>query len=92
MLVDGLAALYLDRGGSSLQTLPAFDDPAVAAAALGGLRSLLADGRLRELVISRVDGEPVGRSPWYETLRHEGFMQGYRGLVLRRERAGAMIA
>jgi ATP-dependent helicase Lhr and Lhr-like helicase len=92
VLVDGLAALYLDRGGSSLQTLPAFDDPAVAAAALGGLRSLLADGRLRELVISRVDGEPVGRSSWYETLRQEGFMQGYRGLVLRRERAGAMIA
>jgi ATP-dependent Lhr-like helicase len=92
VLVDGLAALYLDRGGSSLQTLAPFDDPAVAAAALGGLRSLLADGRLRELVISRVDGEPVGRSSWYETLRNEGFVQGYRGLVLRRERAGAMIA
>jgi ATP-dependent Lhr-like helicase len=92
ILVDGLAALYLDRGGSSLQTLAAFDDPAVAAAAIGGLGSLLANGRLRELVISRVDGEPVGRSPWYETFRHEGFVQGYRGLVLRKERAGAMIA
>jgi ATP-dependent Lhr-like helicase len=92
VLVDGLAALYLDRGGSSLQTLPAFDDPDVATAALGGLRSLLADGRLRELVISRVDGEPVTGSPWNETLLGGGFMHGYRGLVLRRERAGAMIA
>ncbi len=56
VLVDGVAALYLDRGGTSLQTLPAFDDPAVAAAPPGALRGLVADGRLRELVI-RVDGD-----------------------------------
>jgi len=92
VLVDGLAALYLDRGGTSLQTLPPFDDPIVAASAVAALRSLLRDGRLRELVIARVDGEPVGGSSWYETLRNEGFVQGYRGLVLRRERVGAMIA
>jgi ATP-dependent Lhr-like helicase len=92
VLVDGLAALYLDRGGSSLQTLPAFDDPSIAASALGALHGLLVEGRSRELVVSRVDGEPVGRSPWYDTLLKAGFIQGYRGLVLRRERAGAMIA
>ena len=92
MLVDGVPALYLDRGGSSLQTLPAFDDPAVATIAAGALRSLLADGRLRELVIGKVDGEPVGRSNWYETLLRAGFIQGYRGLVMRKDRAGAMIA
>jgi len=92
VLVDGVATLYLDRGGSSLQTLPAFDDPDVASAAIGALRSLLAEGRLRELVISRVDGEPVGRSPWYDTLLKAGFVQGYRGLVMRRERVPAMIA
>jgi ATP-dependent helicase Lhr and Lhr-like helicase len=92
VLVDGLAALYLDRGGSSLQTLPAFDDPAVAEAALSALRGLLADGSRRELLVSRVDGEPVGRSPWYETLLRAGFVQGYRGVVMRRDRVGAMIA
>jgi ATP-dependent Lhr-like helicase len=92
VLVDGVAALYLDRGGSSLQTLPAFDDPAVATAALGALRTLLADGSRRELVVGRVDGEPVGRSPWYETMLKSGFVQGYRGLVMRRERVSAMIA
>jgi ATP-dependent Lhr-like helicase len=92
VLVDGIAALYMDRGGSSLQTLPAFDDPEVASAALRGLASLLEDGRMRELVIARIDGEPAGRSPWYDTLLKGGFMQGYRGLVLRRPRAGAMIA
>jgi ATP-dependent Lhr-like helicase len=92
VLVDGLAALYLDRGGSSLQTLPAFDDPAVATAALGALRGLLADGSRRELVLSRVDGEPVGRSQHYDSLLRAGFTQGYRGLVMRRERVPAMIA
>jgi ATP-dependent Lhr-like helicase len=92
VLVDGVAALYMDRGGSSLQTLPAFDDPVVAGLAVGALRSLLADGRVRELVVGRVDGEPVGASPWSDALLRGGFMRGYRGLVMRRERAGAMIA
>ena len=92
VLVDGVAALYLDRGGSSLQTLPAFDDPAVAAAALGALRGLLADGSRRELVVGKVDGEPVGRSPWSEIMLKAGFIQGYRGLVLRKDRVSAMIA
>ena len=92
VLVDGVAALYLDRGGSSLQTLPAFDDPPTAAAALSALRGLIAGGRLRELLVSRVDGEPVGTSPWVETLIRAGFSRGYRGLVLRGERVGAMIA
>ncbi len=92
VLVDGVAALYLDRGGTSLQTLPAFDDPAVATAALASLGNLLADGSRRELVIARVDGEPVGRSPWYETLLRAGFIQGYRGVVMRRVRVPAMIA
>jgi ATP-dependent Lhr-like helicase len=92
VLVDGLAALYLDRGGSSLQTLAPFDDPEIAAAAIGALRSLLAEGRARELVIARVDGEPVARSRCYDALLRAGFSQGYRGLVMRKDRAGAMIA
>jgi len=92
VLVDGIAALYLDRGGSSLQTLPALDDPSVAAAALGVLHVVLEDPGRRELVISKVDGEPVGRSRWYETLLKAGFTQGYRGLVMRRVRVPAMIA
>jgi len=37
VLVDGVAALYVDRGGRSLQTLPAFDDASVAAAAVRAL-------------------------------------------------------
>jgi ATP-dependent Lhr-like helicase len=84
VLVDGIAALYLDRGGRSMQTLPAFDDPSVAASVVAALRAqLAADGRDRELVITKIDGLPVADSPHRETLVRAGFAPGYRGLVLR---------
>ena len=83
VLVNGAAALYLDRGGHSIQTLPASEDPAVAAAAFPALRALVDDGRFRELVVVRVDGEPVGVSRWRTLLEAGGFAPGYRGHVLR---------
>ena len=82
-LVDGAAALYLERGGHSLQTFPAADDPAVAGAALAALRELVEGGRFRELVLTRVDGEPVATSAWQPRLEAAGFAAGYRGHVLR---------
>jgi len=85
-LVDGLPVLYLDRGGSSLQTLPAFDDPAIAMVAVPALVTLIGDGRDRELVISKIDGLPVTESPHAEALVRGGFVAGYRGLVLRQAR------
>jgi len=81
--VDGVAALYLERGGSSLQALSAADDPTVAAAALAALRTLVGDGRVRELAVTRFDGQPIASSPWRERLQAAGFTPGYRGLVLR---------
>ncbi len=82
-LVDGAAVLYLDRGGSSVQTLPAADDPEALALALRSLADLVADGRVRELVIGRVDGEPVATSACREALVAAGFVQAYRGYALR---------
>jgi ATP-dependent helicase Lhr and Lhr-like helicase len=84
VLVDGVAAVYVDRGGGSIQTLPASDDPDVGEAAARALGPLVADGRVRELVITKVDGEPVSSSPFRERLVAAGFTPGYRGLVLRR--------
>ncbi len=84
VLVDGVAALYVDRGGGSLQVLPAADDPEVGAAAAGALRALAVEGRAREVVITRVDGQPVGASAFRELLIAAGFGPGYRGLILRR--------
>ena len=83
VLVDGIATVYVERGGRTIQTLPAFDDPAVAAVALPALRGLLGDGRDRELVITKIDGEPVSTSGHRQALLDAGFIDGYRGLVLR---------
>ena len=85
-LVDGIATLYLERGGATLQTLPAADDPAVAVTAARALRALVTDGRTRELVIRKVDGEDVAASPFRPQLLDAGFVAGYRGLALRADR------
>lgn len=82
-LVDGAAVVYVDRGGTSIQLLPAADDPDALAAGLRSLADLVADGRVRELVIGKVDGEPVALSRHREALLAAGFVQGYRGYALR---------
>ena len=89
VLVDGVAALYLERGGATLQTLPASDDPAVAVTAARALRTLVDDGRIRELVLRKIDGEDVAVSPFRPVLLEAGFVAGYRGLVLRPQRSHA---
>jgi ATP-dependent Lhr-like helicase len=86
--VDGAAALYVERGGSGLQTMPAFDDAEVATAAVAALRTLVEDGRLKEFVVRKVDGEAVADSAHREALLAGGFQPGYRGLVLRPGRRG----
>ncbi len=94
-LVDGAAVFYLDRGGRSLQSLPAAADEEVARLALAALRDLVDGGRMRELAVTRIDGAPVGGSPWRGVLEAAGFVPGYRGHVLRPAapgRAGAGVA
>ena len=83
VLCDGEPALYLERGGRSLQTLPAFGAPAVAAAALAAMRGLLTDSTLRALQIERIDGVPIAESPHRAALAEAGFQPAYRGWSLR---------
>jgi ATP-dependent helicase Lhr and Lhr-like helicase len=72
--VDGVASLYLERGGRSVVTLRPYDGSWEGAAveALGGL---VAEGRLRRLALERFDEE---LSP---VLRSAGFVPSPRGLV-----------
>ncbi len=91
VLVDGVAVLYVERGGRTIRTLAAFDDPATAAAAVPALRALVGEGRDRELVVTRIDGLPVAESPHREALVTAGFVSGYRGLVLRGRGLDAVI-
>jgi ATP-dependent Lhr-like helicase len=86
VLVDGVAVLYLERGGGTLQTLPAADDSHVAEAAIQALGGLLEDRRVRELIITKVDGLPIGESPFRERLLAAGFSSAYRGLTMRAAR------
>ncbi|HEX7490092.1 MAG TPA: DEAD/DEAH box helicase [Candidatus Limnocylindrales bacterium] len=83
VLVDGAAVAYVERGGHSLQMLPAGESLELAVVACSALRFLLGEGRLRELVVTRVDGCPVSASPWRECLERAGFVAGYRGHILR---------
>jgi ATP-dependent Lhr-like helicase len=84
VLVDGVAVIYVERGGASVQLLPAADDPDTLRLAVSGLRTLVSDGRVREVAVKRVDGEPVSTSVRRDDLLEAGFVPGYRGLTLRR--------
>jgi ATP-dependent Lhr-like helicase len=83
VIVDGEPVVYVERGGKTLQTLPAFADSDAAAVALNALRQLVADGRFRSLQVERVDGVAVAESPHSETLAAAGFQRSYRGWLLR---------
>jgi ATP-dependent Lhr-like helicase len=81
VLVDGEAALYVERNGKGLVTMPAFER--VAPVALAALRGLAENASRRELSIERVDGEAVLTSPLRGQLEQAGFAREYLGLTLR---------
>jgi ATP-dependent helicase Lhr and Lhr-like helicase len=82
VLRDGAPVLVLERGGRSLLTFPAFARDEVARDALRALATLVGDGRMRQLQIERIDGEPVSGSGLASRLVELGFRQSYRGVVL----------
>lgn len=80
VLADGHAVAWLDRSGRSLVTFAgATDRPEW----VGALADLVRSGRVKRLEITTVDGSPVGESVWADALRGAGFLEGYRGLILR---------
>jgi ATP-dependent Lhr-like helicase len=84
VLVDGVAVLYLERGGRSLISLPAAADPERRDRAVAVLSTLVAPGGpMRELRLERVDRGPVSESALAEPLREVGFRASFRGYVRR---------
>ena len=80
VLVDGEAAVFVERGGRSLLTFPAaIVDPRWAPALAAVVRS----ARRRSFEIAKIDGAPARESAHADTLREVGFADGYKGLVLR---------
>ena len=79
VLLDGELAAFLERGARTLLTFEAGAD----GAWIDALASLVKDGRLRRIELSRINGRPSADSELADTLRTAGFVDGYRGLVLR---------
>jgi ATP-dependent Lhr-like helicase len=83
-LVDGEAALYVERGARGLLTLPAADEAEVLDAALEALGRMVGEGAvLREIRLERVNRVPPAESPLAERLRGLGFRPTYRSWLLR---------
>ncbi|MBL4687244.1 MAG: hypothetical protein JKY37_21790 [Nannocystaceae bacterium] len=82
VLVDGEAALFLDKGGKRMLTFPAADSPSVFSAAARALRSVAARQRGKALRIEKIDGVAARTSPRAEQLRQADFASDLRGLTL----------
>ena len=82
VLLDGEAALFVERGGRSLLPLLDPEDdwlrPALAAL-VGHVRG----GGAKRLAVERFDSEPVVESPFLPLLVEAGFLVGPRRAVLR---------
>jgi ATP-dependent Lhr-like helicase len=84
VLVDGLAALYVERAGRGLLTLPALAEEGIAEAALAALPQLVAPGGpMKEMRLERVDRVPPAGSALAEALRGIGFRPSYRSWLLQ---------
>ena len=83
VLVAGTPALYVERGGRGLLTLP--EAPAAEEqlrAALGALAQAVRHGRVGRLALERIDGAPAIGSKWETLLTESGFRSGPRRLTL----------
>jgi len=82
VLLDGRAALYVERGGRSLVALLE-PDPAWLRPALEALVAHVRAGGAKRLAVERFDGGPVVESEVLGLLTEAGFLAGPRRAVLR---------
>ncbi|WIX84205.1 ATP-dependent helicase [Amycolatopsis carbonis] len=81
VLVDGVPALYVERGGRSLLSFT--EDRAPLQAAAAGLSTAVREGWLGQLAVQRADGEQALTSELADILREAGFRATPKGLRLR---------
>ena len=82
VLLGGLPALFVERGGKSIVPLRDPDDEWLRAA-LEALVEHVKAGRAKRLAVERFDGEPVTESAVLPLLVEAGFLAGPRRAVLR---------
>ena len=80
VLADGIPLVWIDRRSHHLVTFAAAETDDRWADALA---TLVKDGRVRSLEVRKVNGEPLTDGWVRDDLRRSGFVDGYRGLVLR---------
>ncbi len=78
VLVDGLPAVFVERGAKSLVSFPAALD---SSQWVDELKQLVSSRVLRLLEIAKIDGEPASASPLAQTLVEHGFVKAYKGLT-----------
>jgi ATP-dependent Lhr-like helicase len=81
VLVDGVAVLYVERGGRSLLSFT--DDEPTLRAAAQALGKAVRDGWLGQLAVQRADGEIALGSHLAGVLQEAGFRATPKGLRLR---------
>ncbi|MDT7727794.1 MAG: ATP-dependent helicase Lhr and Lhr-like helicase [Actinomycetota bacterium] len=81
VLVDGVPALYVERGGRSLLTFTETQEPLRAAAR--ALSTAVREGWLGHLAVQRADGEHALGTDLSEILQEAGFRATPKGLRLR---------
>jgi ATP-dependent Lhr-like helicase len=82
VLLDGLPALFVERGGKSIVPLRDPEDEWLRPA-LEALVEHVKAGRVKRLAVERFDGEPVTESAALPLLVEAGFLAGPRRVVLR---------
>jgi ATP-dependent Lhr-like helicase len=81
VLVDGVPALYVERGGRSLLSFT--EDAAVLRGAARALSRAVREGWLGQLAVRRADGEHALTSELADILQEAGFRATPQGLRLR---------
>ena len=78
IIVNGEAAIYVDRGAKTIVSFPAAHDTTVWVDAL---KDLARRGVVRSLEIAKIDGNPSSDSPLADVLSAHGFVKAYKGLT-----------
>ena len=81
VLVDGVAVLYVERGGRSLLSFT--EDEETLRAAAQSLSRAVRDGWLGQLAVQRTDGENALGTRLAGVLQEAGFRATPKGLRLR---------
>ncbi len=78
VIVNGEAAIYIDRGA---KTIVSFAQARENALWVDAVKDLARKRLVRSIEIAKIDGAPASESPLAETLIEHGFVKAYKGIT-----------